>query len=73
MTPVMSWELGQLTAGSSGNIIVTGLMASDATFNDLLTVTAELNSATTELEMQNNQNEKVVQVGHKAFLPIALK
>lgn len=73
MTPVMSWELGQLTADSSGSIIVTGLMAPDATFNDLLTITAELSSATTELEMQNNEYEKIVRVGHHLLLPIIVK
>jgi len=73
MTPIFSWELSQLDAGSSGNILVTGLMAPDANFNDFLTVITELNSDSVELEMHNNEYEQIFQVGHMVFFPIIMK
>jgi hypothetical protein len=68
-TPVPTWDVGALAAGSEGAITVRVQMASDAVVGDLLSLVATLTSTSDELELFNNTFEGAVRVGDLTYLP----
>jgi uncharacterized repeat protein (TIGR01451 family) len=68
---VLTWSVGDLPAGSGlFTILVTATVAGDAALGSYFTVPVQINTATPELELVNNQQEYMLFIGRQVFLPL---
>ena len=71
---ILTWVVGDLPAGSGPfTIQVMATVAGDTDLGSELTVPVEITTATPELELLNNQQDYMLFIGSRMFLPVIVR